>query len=286
MDGVFPPQFPVLVSSSSLDALIYAPQVCATQTRNSSLPSFHHLRSALVAKGYVPTSMLSQDILCTPRSSLDEEKRPPLPPKDWSPNRSHLRTLSRSSRQSAGSPSRSPAGSTRRVFSIRAPRPRLPFALDLTLPGSTAANSPEPFTPPLSGSPTLCESPRSSSPERLPLLKLPTHPDYVEWDGGNKDSYFSQGWVDLNYVVYKDGLPYHPFGKENVPYILPYSKTVFKMEEHNMQLLARLLPANSPTFHDYGSRPPANVLDLAVAKATGLRMPQIYGGLLRSRLST
>ena len=189
MDGVFPPQFPVLVSSSSLDALIYAsaPQACATQTRNSSLPSFHHLRSALVAKGYVPTSMLSQDILCTPRSSLDEEKRPPLPPKDWSPNRSHLRTLSRSSRQSAGSPSRSPAGSTRRVFSIRAPRPRLPFALDLTLPGSTAANSPEPFTPPLSGSPTLCESPRSSSPERSPLLKLPTHPDYVEWDGGNKE---------------------------------------------------------------------------------------------------
>ena len=225
MDGVFPPQFPVLVSSSSLDALIYAPQVCATQTRNSSLPSFHHLRSALVAKGCVPTSMLSQDILCTPRSSLDEEKRPPLPPKDWSPNRSHLRTLSRSSRQSAGSPSRSPASSTRRVFSIRAPRPRLPFALDLTLPGSTAANSPEPFTPPLSGSPTLCESPRSSSPERLPLLKLPTHPAYVEWDGGNKDSYFSQGWVDLNYVVYKDGLPYHPFGKENVPYIQsPFSR--------------------------------------------------------------
>ena len=58
------------------------------------------------------------------------------------------------------------------------------------------------------------------------------------------------------------------------------------MEEHNMQLLTKLLPANSPTFHDYGSRPPANVLDLAVAKATGLRMPQIYGGLLRSRLST
>lgn len=262
MAEAFPPQFPILLSSSSLDALIYA-SAPATQNRSSSLPP-HHFRPVPSVNFYTSVEMLSQDVFRSPRSSLDEAARPPVPPKDWSPNRPHVRSSSSSSQGSTGSP----PGSVRRKFSIRTPRPQRSFGrvLDLTLPGSTAANSIEVLSPPLSGSPVPCHTPPLATPELLPESKSQMHPDYVDWDADDDDASSVQSWHDLNCVVYKDAIPYHPFNKAKAPYILPYTKTMFEMERRFMDLLLKLLPTESPTFYDYGSRPPKTVLDLGCGK--------------------
>ncbi|KAH9837354.1 S-adenosyl-L-methionine-dependent methyltransferase [Rhodofomes roseus] len=58
-------------------------------------------------------------------------------------------------------------------------------------------------------------------------------------------------------------MPHHPFSAEDAPYIQSYSPTALDSDYHTFELLRRLnTNSNSPTFHEYGRRPPTNVLDL------------------------
>ncbi|KAJ7757457.1 hypothetical protein B0H16DRAFT_664813 [Mycena metata] len=52
----------------------------------------------------------------------------------------------------------------------------------------------------------------------------------------------------------------HPYS--DVPYMQAYDPVVLENERYTHYLLRRLAPAGSPTFHDYGTHPPASVLDL------------------------
>ncbi|KZT73222.1 hypothetical protein DAEQUDRAFT_762161 [Daedalea quercina L-15889] len=72
-----------------------------------------------------------------------------------------------------------------------------------------------------------------------------------------------RNFEDINKTVERYGMPYHPFKFEDVPYLQAYSSTALDSDNHTFELLLRLNPkSNSPTFHDYGRRPPKNVLDL------------------------
>ncbi|KAH9929759.1 uncharacterized protein B0H18DRAFT_996133 [Fomitopsis serialis] len=79
----------------------------------------------------------------------------------------------------------------------------------------------------------------------------------------NAASETSSAFPDLNRTVERYGMPHHPFSIEEVPYMQSYSPTALDSDYHTFELLRRLNPnINSPTFHDYGRRPPKNVLDL------------------------
>ncbi|KAH9949383.1 S-adenosyl-L-methionine-dependent methyltransferase [Amylocystis lapponica] len=57
-------------------------------------------------------------------------------------------------------------------------------------------------------------------------------------------------------------MPHHPFRREDVPYMQAYSPVLLDNDYHTFDLLRRINPHNSPSFHDYGKKPPASVLDL------------------------
>ncbi|CDO73044.1 hypothetical protein BN946_scf185007.g98 [Trametes cinnabarina] len=60
------------------------------------------------------------------------------------------------------------------------------------------------------------------------------------------------GFDDRNRTVRRRNMPHHPFCYEDVPYMQAYSHI----------LLEKLAPVDSPTFHNFGKKPPAEVLDL------------------------
>ncbi|KAI0756296.1 hypothetical protein C8Q80DRAFT_1215296 [Daedaleopsis nitida] len=57
-------------------------------------------------------------------------------------------------------------------------------------------------------------------------------------------------------------MPHHPFRSEDVPYMQAYNQILLENDYQTHQLLCRLAPADSPTFHKFGKKPPADVLDL------------------------
>ncbi|EIW64149.1 uncharacterized protein TRAVEDRAFT_68021 [Trametes versicolor FP-101664 SS1] len=61
---------------------------------------------------------------------------------------------------------------------------------------------------------------------------------------------------DRNRTVRRRNMPHHPFRYEDVPYMQAYSQILLE------KLLRRLCPNGSPTFHDYGKKPPSQVLDI------------------------
>ncbi|KAI0720115.1 hypothetical protein C8T65DRAFT_706094 [Cerioporus squamosus] len=57
-------------------------------------------------------------------------------------------------------------------------------------------------------------------------------------------------------------MPHHPFRSEDVPYMQAYNQMSLENDYQTHQLLCRLKPGDSPTFHKFGKKPPADVLDL------------------------
>ncbi|RPD57131.1 hypothetical protein L227DRAFT_587758 [Lentinus tigrinus ALCF2SS1-6] len=57
-------------------------------------------------------------------------------------------------------------------------------------------------------------------------------------------------------------MPHHPFRSEDVPYMQAYTQMSLENDYQSHQLLCRLKPSDSPTFHKFGKKPPTDVLDL------------------------
>ncbi|RDX51193.1 hypothetical protein OH76DRAFT_1455102 [Lentinus brumalis] len=57
-------------------------------------------------------------------------------------------------------------------------------------------------------------------------------------------------------------MPHHPFRSEDAPYMQAYNQMSLENDFQTHQLLCRLKPGDSPTFHKFGKKPPAEVLDL------------------------
>ncbi|KAI1793140.1 S-adenosyl-L-methionine-dependent methyltransferase [Ganoderma leucocontextum] len=57
-------------------------------------------------------------------------------------------------------------------------------------------------------------------------------------------------------------MPHHPFPPEDAPYMQAYSQVLLENDYQTHQLLSKLMRADSPTFHNFGKKPPADVLDL------------------------
>ncbi|KAL7285518.1 hypothetical protein ACG7TL_000620 [Trametes sanguinea] len=70
------------------------------------------------------------------------------------------------------------------------------------------------------------------------------------------------GFDDRNRTVRRRNMPHHPFCYEDVPYMQAYSQILLENDYQTHELLRRLAPADSPTFHHFGKKPPAEVLDL------------------------
>ncbi|KAI8990596.1 hypothetical protein BD414DRAFT_535882 [Trametes punicea] len=70
------------------------------------------------------------------------------------------------------------------------------------------------------------------------------------------------GFDDRNRTVRRRNMPHHPFAYEDVPYLQAYSQILLENDYQTHELLRRLTPADSPTFHHFGKKPPAEVLDL------------------------
>ncbi|KAI0640010.1 hypothetical protein C8Q77DRAFT_1152924 [Trametes polyzona] len=67
---------------------------------------------------------------------------------------------------------------------------------------------------------------------------------------------------DRNRTVRRRNMPHHPFRYEDVPYMQAYSQILLENDFQTHELLRRLTPPDSPTFHNFGKKPPAEVLDL------------------------
>ncbi|KAI0360973.1 hypothetical protein OH77DRAFT_1433228 [Trametes cingulata] len=70
------------------------------------------------------------------------------------------------------------------------------------------------------------------------------------------------GFEDLNRTVRRRNMPHHPFSYDDVPYMQAYSQILLENDFQTYELLRRLTAPDSPTFHQYGKKPPAEVLDL------------------------
>ncbi|KAI0828909.1 hypothetical protein BC628DRAFT_1178336 [Trametes gibbosa] len=67
---------------------------------------------------------------------------------------------------------------------------------------------------------------------------------------------------DRNRTVRRRNMPHHPFRYEDVPYMQAYSQILLENDFQTHELLRRLAPIDSPTFHSFGKKAPAEVLDL------------------------
>ncbi|KAI0778770.1 hypothetical protein BD413DRAFT_117240 [Trametes elegans] len=67
---------------------------------------------------------------------------------------------------------------------------------------------------------------------------------------------------DRNRTVRRRNMPHHPFRYEDVPYMQAYSQVLLENDYQTFELLRRLTPIDSPTFHPFGKKPPDEVLDL------------------------
>ncbi|KAI0334340.1 hypothetical protein GY45DRAFT_1431564 [Cubamyces sp. BRFM 1775] len=70
------------------------------------------------------------------------------------------------------------------------------------------------------------------------------------------------GFDDRNRTVRRRNMPHHPFRYEDVPYMQAYSQILLENDFQTHELLRKLTPVDSPTFHHFGKKPPAEVLDL------------------------
>ncbi|KAH9849271.1 hypothetical protein C2E23DRAFT_870791 [Lenzites betulinus] len=70
------------------------------------------------------------------------------------------------------------------------------------------------------------------------------------------------GFDDRNRTVRRRNMPHHPFRYEDVPYMQAYSQILLENDYQTYELLRRLAPVDSPTFHHFGKKAPAEVLDL------------------------
>ncbi|KAJ6623157.1 hypothetical protein B0H10DRAFT_2213838 [Mycena sp. CBHHK59/15] len=115
--------------------------------------------------------------------------------------------------------------------------------------GRGSSSATPPGVSPIDEAPTkyngkLPMPPRVDSPEEDPDLDADGRTKFVE-----KTTFHTRRRMKL-----------HPYS--NVPYMQSYEPTALQNEQYTQRLLRRLLPASSPTFHDYGKRPPASALDL------------------------
>ncbi|KAK2461466.1 hypothetical protein APHAL10511_005929 [Amanita phalloides] len=62
-------------------------------------------------------------------------------------------------------------------------------------------------------------------------------------------------WIRKQYATL------HPYPEE-APYMQAYDPILLDNDRYTDLLLRRLMPSGSPTFHDYGTKPPLSVLDL------------------------
>ncbi|EJF67225.1 S-adenosyl-L-methionine-dependent methyltransferase [Dichomitus squalens LYAD-421 SS1] len=57
-------------------------------------------------------------------------------------------------------------------------------------------------------------------------------------------------------------MPHHPFSPEDAPYMQAYSQILLENDYQTHRLLCKLARADTPTFHNFGKKPPSDVLDL------------------------
>ncbi|OBZ79066.1 hypothetical protein A0H81_01444 [Grifola frondosa] len=92
----------------------------------------------------------------------------------------------------------------------------------------------------------------------IPVPPVPPLPSATLTVGGETKDTFE----DLNRTVLKRNMPHQPFRPEDAPYMQAYTQMMLESDFYMHELLRRLNPNDSPTFHNYGRKPPSDVLDL------------------------
>ncbi|THH12290.1 hypothetical protein EW146_g7760 [Bondarzewia mesenterica] len=96
------------------------------------------------------------------------------------------------------------------------------------------------------------QSPESSSSSIIPA------PD-IDMDTREAKGLFCES----EYFVNRNDEKFHPYSEGEAPYMQPYTAISLENDRMTNALLRRLTPKGSPSFHDFGNKPPARVLDLA-----------------------
>ncbi|KAF8641201.1 hypothetical protein AX17_000836 [Amanita inopinata Kibby_2008] len=179
-------------------------------------------RSRLSARPATSTG-IPQNMKQPPRFPKPTTPPPPLTPK------SHLRNAPQSTAQGND-----------RAFSPQKLLHRIKRKRSLV----SLSVSPTRQHPHLSVSPLSSSSSHGNSTK--PVFKSPSVPAaFAEKDG----------WIRRDYATL------HPYPNE-APYMQAYDPILLDNDRYTNLLLSRLTPEGSPTFHNYGKRPPQSVLDL------------------------
>ncbi|KAI0073958.1 S-adenosyl-L-methionine-dependent methyltransferase [Panus rudis PR-1116 ss-1] len=259
MDNTFPPQFPALVSASSLDNLIYASYLCDSPTElfdssNSSPESlpFHSAVSKLP-----PLAALDLNLLKGTMSS-GSDSPPPVPPKDWPPmgrkkknggsSRQRSASLGRGRSAQTSSPG-APGSSSGHTSTGRSPTPSSSTRRPRPTRSATVTNAED-----LDGLfPIQTDAPLRTPPLNTPPLTTESTPD----TNSPRDT---QWTTTLAY--YSDSANQGTIGDAE-PYMVSHSAAARTSDYYTTELLLQLTPNGSPTFWDYGkTKRPTNVLDL------------------------
>ncbi|THH33148.1 hypothetical protein EUX98_g1041 [Antrodiella citrinella] len=127
--------------------------------------------------------------------------------------------------------------------------------LDLTLPGS--ARSSEDSTP--NGTPDLSSSNESDGSSGLLHTSSTVSDDEDEEETSSEDE---EDYYLISRLRQRGDMLHHRFSKDVAPYMQAYSTSSLNNDYYAYDLYHRLSPTGSPSFHDYGHKPPRHVLDL------------------------
>ncbi|KAI0784910.1 hypothetical protein C8Q75DRAFT_776738 [Abortiporus biennis] len=143
-------------------------------------------------------------------------------------------------------------------------KPKRPFAkfLDLALPGATKSTEDVPLTPPeLSASSQNTEFTEASI--STPLIPSSPNPSQDGFGHHAEGPSASDGSFILPPLVRRLGtILHHPYSTTDAPYMASYSATSLHNDYCTYELLHKICPDHSPTFHNYDMNPPLQVLDL------------------------
>ncbi|OSX66962.1 hypothetical protein POSPLADRAFT_1042254 [Postia placenta MAD-698-R-SB12] len=110
--------------------------------------------------------------------------------------------------------------------------------------------------------PRAVSSIRSNADSDAPSL----HEDTSFEAGLRRQQGTADGFHNRNRMVTRRGMPHHCHRREEAPYMQSYSRVSLDSELRTYELLRRLNPNCSPSFHNYGKNPPSRVLDLGCGK--------------------
>ncbi|KAG9313975.1 hypothetical protein JVU11DRAFT_4751 [Chiua virens] len=71
-----------------------------------------------------------------------------------------------------------------------------------------------------------------------------------------------EAFEELDRFAIRQGMKYHPYSRDDAPYMLSYDRVLLDNDRYTDILLRRLNENQTPSFHDFPRSPPRTILDL------------------------